>query len=349
MKKLYDSLLISVLRWFLNGFLWVYSFLLESPPENSNGVPLDPELHAYVSFLGPFDPYRLTKNGLDRGRAISSWGMRITGPPAANLPSIEDRTISGPDSEIPIRVYDPDPSRELPGCVFYHGGGFVLGDLDSHDGFCRMLARESECRVISVDYRLAPEHRFPAAIEDAVASYRWVREHSRKLNIDPDRLVVAGDSAGGTLATIVCQQQIQKDKPTPDRQFLIYPMTDQLEDYPSRHQENEQILLTWDGAEWFGEQYVSEGDVDSLEDPRISPLRFNQLEKMPPTLIATAGFDPLRDEALAYADRLKKEKVEVQHEHYENLVHGFVTFAGVSGKGQYACEELTQAFKESWE
>lgn len=348
MKTLFERVLVRCFGWVLNLILRVYGFFLEDPPENTNGIALDPDLQAFLALRGPFDPDWVMETGFERARAISSYGMRVTGPTFVRLPSVEDRVIDGPDTDLPVRVYDPEPSEELPGCVFYHGGGFVLGDLDSHDYFCRLLARDANCRVVAVGYRRAPEHRFPAAVEDAVASFQWTYKRASELNIDPERIAVAGDSAGATLATVVCQHRIKHDRTPPDRQFLFYPMTDQVDDYPSRHQENEQILLPWEGAEWFGEQYVSEEDLDSVEDYRISPLQFQELSKMPPTILASAGFDPLRDENLAYVDRLKENGIEVQHHHYGNLVHGFITFGGLSSSARKATDELIEAIAKAW-
>lgn len=346
MRDYMKSLSITSARALINLTESLAVPFLGDPPTNANGAKMDPQLHAHALAGQWFPLRRFLEQGPTYARRVSRVGMRILDVDTIELPRVEDRSIQGSAGNLRIRCYSPNTSATLPGCVFYHGGGFVLGDLDTHDGFCRMLANHGNCHVVSVDYRLAPEHPFPAAVEDAVSAYRWTLEHSGELNIDPDRLAVAGDSVGGTLATVVCQRQIAEQENSPDLQLLIYPKTDHAGTYPSRHQTEENRLLTWDAVRWFADQYLSGVDVDPETDHRISPLQFDHLEAMPPTLFATAGFDPLRDEGEAYATALEENGVALRHHQYEHLVHGFISLGGILNRAREAMYELCYEFRE---
>jgi acetyl esterase/lipase len=240
---------------------------------------------------------------------------------------IEDRTLPGPAGPLPFRVYTPLAADDKPsgGVIFFHGGAWVLGDLDTHDCLCRILANESGCRLISVDYRLAPEHPFPAAVEDACAATAWIAAHAVELAIDPTCLAVAGDSAGGTLAAVVCQSAKGSDFKIA-LQVLLCPATDIAADNQSRREFAEGYFLEGPLISWAGAHYLPLG-VDK-NDPRLSPLRAPSLSGLPPAHIHTAGFDILREEGKAYADALERAGVKVRHVCHEHMIHHFYAMAG---------------------
>jgi acetyl esterase len=240
---------------------------------------------------------------------------------------IEDRTLPGPAGPLSYRVYTPLAANDGPsgGVIFFHGGAWVLGDLDTHDCLCRILTNESGCRFISVDYRLAPEHPFPAAVEDACAATAWIAAHAAELAIDPNCLAVAGDSAGGTLAAVVCQSA-KDSRFKIALQVLLCPVTDIAADNQSRREFAEGYFLEGPLTSWAGNHYLPSG-VD-INDPRLSPLLAPDLSGLPPALIHTAGFDLLRDEGKAYADALKRAGVKVSHVCHEHMIHHFYAMAG---------------------
>jgi len=250
----------------------------------------------------------------------------ILAPRPRVLDRIEERKIPGPGGLIPIRMYVPlSHRRPSAALVFYHGGGFVLGSIASHDPPCRVLADEGRAIVISVDYRLAPEHRFPAAIDDGVAAFRWVVENAASLGIDPARIAVGGDSAGGNLAAVV-SQQTRDDAVRPAFQLLIYPATDLTMSAPSHRQMGSGFFLEHQTMLWFIDHYLR-GPEDKL-DPRASPLFAADVRGLPPAFVATAGFDPLRDEGEAYANKLRDAGVPVTYRCYQSLFHGFFSTTG---------------------
>ncbi|MBS1847738.1 MAG: alpha/beta hydrolase [Actinobacteria bacterium] len=244
-----------------------------------------------------------------------------------------------------VRVYRPfTVVDEMPGIVYYHGGGWVTGSLVSHDGTCRVLAAEADCVVVAVDYRLAPEDPFPAAVDDAVAAYRWTVEHARELGVTDGRIGVMGDSAGGTLAAVVAQQVASvADVPAPAAQGLIYPATDAHLSSRSIEVFADGFFLSRADMEWFRARYLP--DEATWDDVRASPLLAEDLSGLPPALVATAGFDPLRDEGDAYAHRLADAGVRVVHRCYDDMVHGFFGM-GVLPSGMETITELCRAMGE---
>jgi acetyl esterase len=236
-----------------------------------------------------------------------------------------------------LRIYTPlDANAEvLPGLVFFHGGGFVLGDLDTHDGLCRALANESGCRVVSVDYRLAPEHPFPAAVEDSIAAVDWIATNASALGIDASRLAVGGDSAGGNLAAVAAMLAKQRGAPKLGFQLLIYPVA-QLggAETASMRENGKGYFLEKASMEWFTRLYCP--DATRRTDPRLSPLLARDLSGLPPAYVVTAGFDPLRDEGKAYADKLDAAGVPVTYVNYPGMVHGFFSFRGLVPKAREA-------------
>jgi acetyl esterase/lipase len=240
---------------------------------------------------------------------------------------IEDLTLPGPAGLLPFRIYTPLVANDEPsgGLIFFHGGAWVLGNLDTHDCLCRILANESGCRLVSVDYRLAPEHPFPAAVEDACAATAWMAAHAAEFGIDPNYLAVAGDSAGGTLAAVVCQSAKGSGFEIA-LQVLLCPVTDIAADNPSRREFAEGYFLEGPLMSWAGTHYLA--SWADLSDPRVSPLRAPDLSGLPPALIHTAGFDLLRDEGKAYADALERAGVKVRHVCHEHMIHHFYAMAG---------------------
>lgn len=266
--------------------------------------------------------------------------MKMTAGPATPLPVVRDLPIPGPGGAINARLYRPAADGVLPGLVFFHGGGWVIGDLDSHDDLCRDLAAEAGCAVLAVDYRLAPEHRFPAAADDAIAATRWAAANAVELGIDPKRLAVGGDSAGGNLAAISALAARDSGVPLA-AQLLIYPVTDMA------HLEGESYTacgegygLTADAMGWFRRHYLA--DAAAAQDWRVSPLLAKDLGRLPPALVVTAEFDLLRSEGEAYAKRLADAGVPTELARYDGMIHGFASMAGALDVGRQVRSDMAR-------
>ena len=267
------------------------------------------------------------------------------GPPPAPVAAVEDRVIETPGAQIPVRVYTPAGTPPFPVAVCFHGGGFVLGSLDSHDGGARRLANASGCVVVSVGYRLAPEHPFPAAVEDAYAATRWVAEHARELNGDPRRIAVAGESAGGNLAAVVALLARDRGGPALGFQLLVYPAVDMEGEYASRTENGEGYLLSLEDMRWYEGKYLK--DRSERADVRASPFRASSHAGLPPALIITAEYDPLRDEGEAYGERLRAAGVPARVSRYEGMVHGFFGMVGLLDQAAEALEEAGSAMRDA--
>jgi len=282
---------------------------------------LDPQAAAVLDAVEavPVPPTYALSVESARERLAEFFGDQTAAPVAA----VEDFSIPGPDEAIDVRLYLPERT-EPPLVVFYHGGGWVLGGLDSYDPLCRALTNAGEFAVLSVDYRLAPEHPFPAGFEDAYAAADWAATHAGRLNCDPDRLAVAGDSAGGNLAAAVTIAARDRNGPSLDAQGLIYPgvAAPGIHTFESQSENAEGYFLEWDSVTWFYERYLA--DAADRRNVYAAPLLARDLSDLPPATILTAGFDPLRDEGEAYADRLAEAGVEVGHEAFPGMIHGFV-------------------------
>jgi acetyl esterase len=269
---------------------------------------------------------------------------------------IRDIVIPGPAGDIRARHYEPvdalpvDSSRtnsaegRQPLLVFFHGGGFVVGDLETHDAPCRLLCRDAGVHVLSIDYRLAPEHPAPAGIADCEAAYRWAREHASELGADPTRVAVGGDSAGGNLAAVVSQLARADGVQGPDLQLLLYPVTNFDSDTRSKTLFADGYFLTKADMDWFRANYLTESEIGTA-DPRVSPLLAADLSGLPPALIVTGGFDPLRDEGTQYAEALAAAGVPTDHRHYGSLIHGFVNFFTLGGGSASAMSEIASALR----
>jgi len=260
---------------------------------------------------------------------------------------IENATLAGAEGALPYRSYTPlDAGPEpLPALVYFHGGGFVIGDLDTHEGLCRMLGNASGCRVISVAYRLAPEHKFPAAVEDAYAAVCWVAGHARELGIDGNRVAVGGDSAGGNLSAVVCQLIKERGGPKLALQVLLYPATKTDVDTPSRLALAEGYLLEKKSIEWFMKQYIALG-TDPI-DARLAPLLATDFSGLPPAHIHTAEFDPLVDEGQAYAQKLAAAGVAVEYTCHPGMIHHFFCLAGAIPYARTAIADAGGAIKRA--
>jgi len=251
----------------------------------------------------------------------------------------QDGALPGVHGQIAFRRYRPKGSLagNLPTLIYYHGGGFVIGNLETHDSTCRRIANKSRCQVIAIDYRLAPEHPFPAPTDDALAAFRHIRDHAQQFEADANRLAVGGDSAGGNLAAVVCQQTKADGEAMPAFQMLIYPATDSTRESESRRKFASGYLLDKDMIDWFWRQYVPAGT--SLADLRLSPLLATDLAGRRRRLVLTAGFDPLRDEGRAYANRLLDAGVKVTYVNYPGTIHGFFSMTRFLGQGVVANDE----------
>ncbi len=246
----------------------------------------------------------------------------IYAPTVIAVKSSEDRTIPGPSGDISIRIYTPeDVAGPLPVLMFFHGGGWVVGDLDSHDAVCRILCNSAKCLVIATDYRMGPEHRFPAAFEDAWAALNWAQENARNIGGEPSRIAIGGDSAGGNLSAGVALYARDNHGPSLNLQLLIYPAVDMTATGGSRITHGEDRILTTGAIDWFEARYLS--GEDDRTDPRASPLLAADHSNLPPAFILTAEYDPLIDEGKAYADKLNAAGSVAEYKCYPGMVHGF--------------------------
>jgi acetyl esterase len=285
---------------------------------------------------------------------VASWDVSVARTQLRKLAAMVDGEIAvgvkevsipGPAGTIRARHYVPVNTRGTePLLVFFHGGGFVLGDLDTHDGLCRLICRDAGVHVLSIDYRLAPEHKAPAAGEDCYAAYRWALEHAAELGADPARVAVGGDSAGGNLASVVSLQARDDGVQLPALQLLIYPVTDFNSDTRSKTLFAEGFFLTKEDMGWFQANYLEGASIDDT-DQRVAPLLAEDLSGLPPALLLTGGFDPLRDEGNQYAAKLAAAGVTVDHRQYPSLVHGFANFFPLGGGSATATADFVSALK----
>ena len=260
-----------------------------------------------------------------------------------------DRRIPGPGQDLTIRVYEPreaKPGEKLPVLLWFHGGGFVIGNLDTHDHACRALATQAECLVVAVDYRLAPECKFPAAVDDCMAALRWLALHAVEIGGDPSRIAVGGDSAGANLATVCAIVARNDGYPKLAHQLLIYPCTAPEPETPSHRKFAEGYLLTRNTITWFYKQYLR--SPRESNDFRFAPLVAEDLSSLPPVLVLVAGYDPLRDEGVDYAKRLIEAGNRVTLVNYEGMIHGFLLMGGAVDGAKRALRQAAEALREAF-
>lgn len=310
-------------------------------------MPLDPQIAALLDAMAQANlPPMSQATPAAARQAFERGTVGIRNPETlARVRAVEDGTFAGPAGPVAYRIYRPDADGPVPTLVFFHGGGFVIGNIETHDDQARLICRDAGVVVVSVDYRLAPEAKFPAPFEDCFAATRWAADHIADLGGDLDRLAVGGDSAGGNLAAAVALAS-RDSGPRLAAQYLIYPGVDfALEgDYPSRLDNAEGYFLTVDEMHWFRAHYLR-GDADAL-DPRASVILTQDLSGAPPAVIATGEFDPLRDEGAAYAKALVDAGVDVRYHNFDGLIHGFFGFGVFSKAAEAAVQELNESFRE---
>ena len=296
-------------------------------------MPLDPAAKRFLDMIAATASDGRSPSTLEERRQAFAKLMRFTRADVTGVTGI-DGAMPGPAGDLAYRLYGPasDATESLPGFVFFHGGGMVGGSIETHDLVAAALAQTTGCRLVSVDYRLAPEHPFPAAIEDAIAATQWVSEQAASLGIDPERLVVGGDSAGATLAAVVCQEALRGGGPAIAAQCLICPVLDFEDTSPSREEFAENHLLEMTTLEADLALYLPAGVERG--DPRISPLRATRFGGLPSAIIHTAEFDPMRDEGNAYAGKLVAAGVAVEHICHDGMIHNFHAMGAILPQGR---------------
>lgn len=300
-------------------------------------MPLDPQTQAYVDQINATQAPPLSVIPVEKARKAMNRVLAGLDSPGEPVESVEDRRLPGPAGQLSVRIYTPAGDKPLPMLVFFHGGGWMVGSLDTHDSTCRALANGASCLVVSVDYRLAPEHKFPAAPADCYAATRWAAETAAGLGGDPAKLAVGGDSAGGNLAAVVAQMARDRGGPALVGQLLVYPVTDPACETPS-HQENATgYVTTRDDIRYFWSLYLA-SDADR-DNPYAAPARAANLAGLPPALILTGEYDPLRDEGELYAARLQEAGVPVELTRHEGLIHGFFGMGAILDRTQGIREE----------
>jgi acetyl esterase len=305
-------------------------------------MSLDPQTQLVLAQLAAAGAPPLETLSPEQARAIFTMPQGEVEP----VGKVEDRTIPGPASEIPVRVYYPKEIQDrCPALVFYHGGGWVVGNIETHDNICRALTNIANCVTISVDYRLAPEHKFPAAVDDSYAAVQYVYDHAEEFQADRKRIAIGGDSAGGNLAAVVAHLAKEKKAPEICFQLLIYPSTNMGGEPTASMVENaEGYFLEKGTMEWFRDCYIN-GEEDKL-NPLVSPSLNEDFTGLPPALVITAEYDPLRDEGEDYAKKLAAAGVEVELVRYDGTIHGFVSMAVIIESGKAALEKAGDALKK---
>lgn len=314
-------------------------------------MPLDAQTRALLDELkrAGFKPAHLMPLAELRV-GLSNMAIRLAGP-RVEVYETEDLRLAGPGGALPIRIYRPSPKavdNPRPAAVFFHGGAFILGDLETHDHVCRFLCRNAGIVVIAVDYRLAPEHKFPAAVEDCFAALSWLVEEAAALGVDAGRLAVVGDSAGGTLAVALCLLARERGGPRIACHVSIYPaltVTDG-DEFPSRRELGSgEYFISYDDFAFFRELYLRD-PAKEAHDPLASPIYADDYKEFPPALVITAGYDPCRDEALHYVERLRADGVPVAYECFESTIHPFFLFDGVIDAGKKGQKLVADTLRE---
>ncbi|OBA57258.1 lipase [Mycobacterium sp. 1100029.7] len=308
---------------------WLKRLLAGGKPIIIDGNTLDPTLQLLMAGQRGTGTGGLSASGDPEVARTLMHDSHVLMAPEIDVPT-RDFTIPGPESSLPVRHYRAADDRPAPLLAFFHGGGFVVGDIESHDGLCRTICRDAAIHVLSVGYRLAPEHKAPAAVEDCVAAYRWALGHAAELGADPSRIGVGGDSAGGNLAALVALLSRDEGIAQPVLQVLMYPVIDLSEETVSRKLFSDGFFLSKRDREWFTDLYLRGSGV-AADEAWVSPLKAADLSGLAPALVVTAGFDPLRDEGNEYATALRSAGVLVDHRQFDSLTHGFASIAAFGG------------------
>lgn len=308
-------------------------------------MPLKPEVQSLLEQfeaqgLPPFD-----QMSVSQARDVAGAFRDLQGEPE-EVGEIRDILVPGPAGNLPVRVYHPSPGTPLPLLVYFHGGGWVIGNIEVVDKPARALANASQCVVAAAQYRLAPETKFPGPVEDCYAVTSWLAEHAGEVGADASRLVVAGDSAGGNLAAAVALMSRDRGGPRIAYQLLLYPVTAPARgsEFDSYRDNADGYLLTRGSMEWFWDHYLA--SPDDGDNPYASPLKASDLSGLPPAMVITAEFDPLRDEGSAYADRLQQAGVQVKASRYDGVIHGFFWMAGVLPDGRALLSEIGEELRK---
>jgi acetyl esterase len=318
--------------------------ILAGPPVVRDGLTLDVQAQFLIGLRKRGGKKAWHERTVKQARRDIEIDSGTISPVASRPVDTEALSLDGPAGVIAARVYRPQGlARPAPALMFFHGGGFALGSLDSHDGPCRWLAAAANCAVVSVDYRRSPEQPFPAGVEDSVAAFRGLVAQAAALGIDPLRIAVGGDSAGGNLAAVVAQQ-VHADAVRPCFQLLFYPTVDMTSSFASIRSLGEGFFLENQSIQWCKQHYLGGRDD---RDPRASPL-YGRLEGLPPALVQTAGFDPLRDEGEAYAGALRKAGVAVESKRYDGLIHGYINMAGALRAAKPAMVDAAAALRQAF-
>lgn len=302
----------------------------------------DPDVEKFFQILRSSGLPPLAQQTVEQARFLYREKTLRLGGEAAEMAEVRDLAASGPLGEIPLRLYRPiDMIDHSPALIYIHGGGWVIGDLESHDKVCRDIAAQTPCRVIAVDYRRAPEHPFPASQNDVIAAVTWIATNAAQLGIDKDRLAIGGDSAGGSMSAMACLAT-RENGPALKAQVLIYPSTDATSApgmFPSRTENADVPPLTADAIKWFAANYMPKERIDT-KNWLYSPLRAETLAGLPAALVLTAEYDMLKDEGKAYAERLMAAGVEVLYREYPGQIHGFIELAGILSAAKAAIAEI---------
>lgn len=312
-------------------------------------MPLDTITKAFLDQLAAQPVPKLWQLPPEPGRMAFAAMMSFVGPKDVPIGKIENVSMPGPGGDIALRIYTPVAAggEALPAIVFFHGGGFVVGDLDTHDGLCRLLAAESGARVIAVHYRRAPEHKFPTAVEDAYAAVCWIEKNATQLGVDANRIAVCGDSAGGNLSAVVCQLAKEKNGPKIAYQLLMFPGTQIGGEFASKNEFTEGYFLDKAMLDWFHGHYIPPGT--DMTDPRHSPLLARDLSGLPPATVMLGGCDPLHDEGLAYAEKLRAAGVPVMVMDYPGMIHCFIYLQAILPQAHEALAKAARNVRHAFE
>ena len=310
------------------------------------GGVLDAQVKEFLNLLIQMDVPPLESMTPSEARESAVEGFKSMNFQREEVSCIENFKIPGPECEIGLRMYTPFGNKPFPAVLYFHGGGWVFDNLDTHDHVCRSLCRGSGCVVVSVDYRLAPENKFPAALVDCYEATRWVSENYEAINVDPLRIAVGGDSAGANLATAVCLTARDTGEPSISFQLLVCPVTDISSfDRDSCKRYADGYFLTLTQMKWFRDLYIEK--ADDVYDPRVSPLLARDLSGLPDSLIITAEFDLLRDEGERYAQRLQSHAVPVQCSRYNGMIHDFFLLLGLVDRARDAMDEACSSLRDA--